>query len=249
MKENRDKRKNKMKKIFASVLTLSLFIVFAGSASACYGGGCFSGQIGAGNTTVIENEAIAISSTGGNQIIDVTKYCSRNGGDNDINTGDAMAMAGTINVANTNLSEGCCGFGSRQSSMFNNAMVANHVQAKAYTGGNGIKDIAKYGARSGGDNDIDTGDATAMAGAITVANVNEEEGCCGGQKNIANYAMVSNQTVALADTGSNEIKDIAKGGSSSYGDNDIDTGDADSYAGAITVVNTNISRGWGIIPR
>ena len=128
------------------------------------------GQVNVGNKAIVLNRVTAVSDTGGNKIVDVAKYGGRSNGNNTINTGDATAEAGTINVVNSNLNEGCCG--RKQINVDNFAMVGNTVTATSSTGGNKIVDVAKYGGRNGGDNRINTGNATTEVGVINIVNSN-----------------------------------------------------------------------------
>jgi len=156
-----------MRKIFVGLVILAVAALFAGPVSAYSRG---DEQVTIGNMAGISNTVTSVSDTGLNQITDIAKGCfADNNGTNRITTGDATAMAGAINVANSNVMKGCCG--DDQTVMFNRAGVGNTVLATSYTSGNGIVDIAKYGD-SDGNNTINTGDAGSAAGAITVVNSN-----------------------------------------------------------------------------
>jgi len=229
-----------MKKVLVGLTALALLALVAGPALARG-----SVQVNVDNFAIVHNDVMAFSDTGENEIVDIAKYGGRSNGDNRIDTGDATAMAGAANVVNSNLASGCCG-GRVQVNKNNGAIVWNDVVAVSYTGDNEIIDVAKYGGRSNGNNTINTGDATAMAGAANVVNSNLKSGECCGRKqiNVDNFGMVHNDVEADAITGGNKIVDIAKCGGRNNGDNRITTGSAEAYAGAITVVNTNITRSY-----
>lgn len=135
------------------------------------------------------------------------------------------------------------------------AIVKNSAGAYADTGlngqGNGVS-VEKAGANDivvGGNNSMTTGNATAYAGALVVANTHIGCGpCAGGGWGHKDFAIVKNDASAEAYTGWNgqgngvdvykaHADDITVGGN-----NSVTTGVADSTARAWTIVNTH----WGM---
>ncbi|MBZ9571928.1 hypothetical protein KJA15_01140 [Patescibacteria group bacterium] len=134
--------------------------------------------------------------------------------------------------------------GPKQVAVDNCAFVINDVTAVGKTGGNKIINIASKGGDNDGNNTIRTGEVESVAYAETMANSNLQEGCCmRKQINVNNHAFVMNDVTAVGKTGGNKIVDVATKGGASGGNNSITTGWVLSGATAITVVNSNITRG------
>ena len=128
------------------------------------------------------------------------------------------------------------------------AIVNNGASAYADTGGNSQDVMAQKGGDiddANGSRYINTGSATAYAGALTVANTHVGCGpCASGGWGHKDFAMVNNGAEAMALTGYNSQDVMAqKGGSinDADGDRTVYTGAADSTARAWTIVNTH----WG----
>jgi hypothetical protein len=138
------------------------------SSSFCCGGAGV--QVDVGNMAMVGNTVSASSQSGFNEIVDVAKYGSANGGNNKIDTGNADATAGAVTVANSNLKSGWGG--KKQIDKANFGMVYNDVDAQSNTGSNKIVDVAECFSGSAGSNTILTGEATTLAGSITVINSN-----------------------------------------------------------------------------
>ena len=213
----------------------------------------------------VTNNVGAVSDTGLNTITNDRSrrgHHNGDGGTSVIDTGNAVSMAGAVNVINTNVAIGCCeeeeepDCGGYRRGCYNDddgqevedsgATVANNVNAKSFTGENEIS-----GSRRGVSR-ITTGNASSMAGAVNVINTNVAIGCpgdCGeeeGQEVEDSGATVSNNVGAVSDTGLNTITND-RGRRGCYGDGDestsvINTGNTTSRSGEITVINSNISR-------
>ena len=143
-------------------------------------------------------------------------------------------------------------------------VVVNDVTAVSNTGSNGIANSQNQMGGFSGDissnndnNRIITGDATAYAGAANVVNSNlAVGGCCDGPEVQAsvdnNGTKAKNFVYADSNTGGNVIAGSSNergrfcGGNISSGNdgNVIRTGAAVSKAGAINIVNSNITRSW-----
>ena len=141
----------------------------------------------------------------------------------------------------------------------NTAVVTNGASAMALTGGNSQGDYAEVNGCGGeaeveneGSRSITTGDASAYAGALTVANVTVGCSTCGLDRPVTNRARVANGADAYADTGDNHQSDGAVmngwfGGEAEVeneGSRSIRTGSADATSRAWTVVNSQLS--WGL---
>jgi hypothetical protein len=259
-----------MNKILVGLTALALLVASVGPALAncCPPPPPPLKQISAGNdeTTVINN-VTAIANTGGNGIANSSNSKGGFGGDissnndnNKITTGNATAYAGAINVVNSNFTN-CCDGGKQITVGNDGTFVSNDVIVYANTGENSIANSQNKKGCFGGDissnndnNKITTGNATAYAGAINVVNSNIRLGCCDGGKQVSagnDGTFVGNSVGAQADTGINGIgnstnkKGHFSGDISSGNDgNEIKTGIALSKAGAITIVNSNITRSW-----
>jgi hypothetical protein len=258
-----------------AILTVSLFAfaLAVSPALACYYMPPM--QVSAGNDmTLVENSVIAVSDTGGNGIANSQNAMGGFGGDissgndhNYINTGDANAYAGAANMVNSNVTvDGCCGPVIQVSACNDVTEVFNNVQAGAFTGGNGIANSTNEKGGFRGDissnndgNRIITGDANAYAGAANMVNSNLalSPGCCGPEYQVSvgnDMTFVGNVVIAQASTGGNSIAGSQNamgcfhGGniSSNNDDNTIITGDANAYAGSVTVVNSNIERSFSM---
>lgn len=137
-----------------------------------------------------------------------------------------------------------------------NANTGENVQGNmAIVGGRGVDDVTVRG-----DNWMSTGDATAYAGALVVANTHIGCGRCGGGgRGHTDLALVGNSAVANANTGWNfqgnyagpSVNGASAEGHGNHGhgdsdvtvggDNTMRTGGADSTARAWVIVNTH----WG----
>lgn len=138
----------------------------------------------------------------------------------------------------------------------NVAIVDNSAVAIADSGGNSQSDTAKATltmgssatAGSTGNRTIDTGNASAYAGALVVANTHIGCGLCTPAHD-DDVAMVGNEALAGAYTGGNAQDDYARvllgvgsnADAGSTGNRTIRTGDTGSTARAWTIVNTH----WG----
>lgn len=136
------------------------------------------------------------------------------------------------------------------------AIVENGAGAYSNTGGNTQDNFAAVTFGGGvdvdgadGNRSMTTGDATAYAGALTVANTHVGCGpCASGGLWHKDFAMVKNGAVADANSGVNAQDDFAVvtfGGGvdvdGGEGNRYMGTGGADSTARAWTIVNTH----WG----
>ena len=136
-------------------------------------------------------------------------------------------------------------WGSKQVVAGNCAFVTTDVTAVSKTGGNEIINIASKGGDNDGSNTIKTGEAGAGAGATTVVNSNLSAGCCGKKQiDVDNHAFVMTDVTAVSKTGGNKIVDVATKGGISSGSNSITAGAAYTQAATMTVVNSNITRGF-----
>jgi len=139
----------------------------------------------------------------------------------------------------------------------NEACIVNFQVAKSNTGFNGIAN-SKAGegdseARNNDGNTIVTGAAWAETRSFTIANSNIRRGCCEGmQLNAGNRASVMNIQTSRANTGFNGIANSRSFGDDSIAkgndNNAIITGSAVSKAHAFTMVNTNLLRGFDLVP-
>jgi len=145
------------------------------------------------------------------------------------------------------------------------AIVNNGATSYANTGWNGQGNLAVVDGRGVGDVAVDgnnrmvTGDATAYAGALVVANTHVGCGnCASGGRGHRDFALVGNNATANADTGDNGQGNTAlvgggldasgQGGHGEHGSSDVTvggnntirTGSADSTARAWTIVNTHV---------
>lgn len=124
----------------------------------------------------------------------------------------------------------------------NVAMVENSAVAIADTGGNTQNASAWKGGdvEADGTRGISTGNASAYAGALVVANTHIGCGLCTPAHD-DDVALVENGAMAAALTGGNEQDAKAwKGGDvDADGIRSIVTGDADSTARAWVIVNTH----------
>lgn len=263
-----------MKKVLVGLTVLAVVALVAGPALANgYGAQVTVGNDFTSVTNTIYAESWTggngIANSGNEKGCFEGNISSNNDG-NRITTGEATAMAGAANLVNSNvyLGDACCGPDVQVNKYNDVTWVSNDITAVAVTGNNGI---ANSGNSMGGfdgkissnndDNRITTGDATAYAGAANLVNSNLAltcdlcgDECCGVgvQINKSNdFTMVNNYVFAGSDTGGNAIAESVNsmggfGGNISSGNdgNVITTGTALSAAGAITVVNTNISRTW-----
>lgn len=232
-------------------------------------------QVNQTNTANVSNNVSATSNTGNNGADDNT------GGDVSIDTGDAKALVEVQNQLNSNEASVACGgcnpdvevkvsgngtksdndvnLGLKNSTWVvqdNDADVENDVEVKANTGKNYADD------NTGGDVEIDTGKATALAVVKTMANANvahvggEGEGALElwvtgngswsdttlniglanetgiDQNNLAN---IENDVEVDANSGKNDADDNT-GGSVS-----VDTGDAWAGAAVDTTANFNMA--------
>ncbi|MFC1629657.1 hypothetical protein ACFL11_00285 [Patescibacteria group bacterium] len=257
-----------MKKIFVGLTVLALVALVATPASAFWGVDDMQGNLF--NSAEVINDVTVVSDTGYNGIGNSVNRMTMTSGnissgndDNEIDTGDATAKAKVGNVVNSNVTMGgCCG-ADMQLNLGNDALVVNLVGAGAYTGDNGIANSDNKGvcvdegkiSSGNDDNSIDTGEAVANAKVGNLVNSNVElDGCCGDQiqKNVGNGAGLGNEVVASTGTGGNEIADSqnkwvgADAISSNNDGNSIDTGGADAGAKVVSVVNSNITRGFGL---
>lgn len=127
----------------------------------------------------------------------------------------------------------------------------NQATAEANTGGNLQGNYALVGGGDdtsvSGNNSMSTGNASAYAGALVVANTHIRCGCDGNGGHVDFAYVKKNKATALANTGVNEQGNgaLVDGGddTSVSGDNSMSTGDASSTARAYTIVNTHW--GWG----
>lgn len=112
------------------------------SKSCCDGDG--GDQINVGNTAIVKNIQIAVSNTGFNGIANSITFNgdseANNNDGNEIWTGNAGSWAKSKTIANSNLSEGCCG-GTEQINIDNTAIVKNFQIAISNTGLNGIANV------------------------------------------------------------------------------------------------------------
>lgn len=232
-------------------------------------------QVNQTNTANVSNNVSATSNTGNNGADDNT------GGDVSIDTGDAKALVEVQNTLNSNEASVDCGgcnpdvnvkvsgngtgsdndvnLGLSNSTWVvqdNNADVENDVEVKANSGKNYADD------NTGGDVDIDTGEATALAVVKTMANANvahvggEGEGALElwvtgngswsdttlniGLENEtgidqSNWANIENDVEVDANSGKNDANDNT-GGSVA-----VDTGDAWAGASVDTQANFNMA--------
>ena len=228
------------------------------------------------NYASIHNNIETYASTGDNEVNKAT------GGNVQVDTGDAEVNVVVANSVNSNTAEvECCDTGEvdltiagngpdtknlidldtsgeRGSGVYvtqdNKANVRNTVFADAFTGGNEVN------KPTGGDVDIDTGDATTSVVVATSANSNSAYVGGGGAGDLSawivgngpdtknkidldlehqvlvnqnNYASVHNMVKAGAATGDNEVN------KSTGGEVAITTGDAGAAVGIDNAVNFN----------
>jgi len=239
-------------------------------------------QVNQSNTANVSNNVNASANTGGNDAKDNT------GGGVSIDTGDAEASATVVNTVNSNeaVVEDCGGCPGDLSVVIsgngsdshnevdvdvnkshsknpepnkwiqqtNTANVTNDVNVKANSGYNDAED------NTGGDVEINTGEATAEAVVVNQLNANVAwlGGSNGGALELIisgngsdsdndidvdlndnvgilqnNYANVSNEVDVKANSGKNDAEDNTGGTTS------IDTGDAEAGAMVDTMANFN----------
>ena len=229
------------------------------------------------NAAQVTNNVNTDAKTGGNDANDNT------GGNVEIDTGDASVGVSVENMLNSNSADiGCdCDGGDTEVKIDGNgsdtdnkvdldqssvkalfqtnvADVDNNIEADAKTGHNDAND------NTGGDVDVDTGDASVAIGVKTEANTNAAS--FGGghgdggtlsawitgngteSENLielglahatvlsqANAADVDNNVEADAKTGKNDAED------NTGGNVEIDTGDADTIVGIDNMINFNVA--------
>lgn len=227
------------------------------------------------NYASIHNKIEVTADTGDNSVNKAT------GGDVSVETGDAEANVVVVNSVNSNAAEvDCCDTGDVDLLIANNgpdttnlieleadkegsgvyvtqnnrADVHNMVVVEAETGGNEVN------KSTGGDVEVDTGDATVSVAVSTAGNSNSAMVGGGGTGalsawivgngpdtknkidldlahsvlvNQSNYASVHNMVKAGADTGDNSVN------KATGGDVSVDTGDADVTVGVDNSVNFN----------
>ncbi len=134
------------------------------------------------------------------------------------------------------------------------AIVDNAAVATANTGGNTQGNVADVSGGDdtnvGGNNGMTTGNASASAGAVVVANTHVGSDCdCVSPRHHKDFARVRNAAVATANTGGNTQGNVAlvdgyddPDDTTVGGNNSMTTGSATSRAKAFVLVNTHWSR-------
>jgi len=192
------------------------FVVTAVTASARYCPDCWSSSVNVNNynDAVVANDVNADANTGHN-----------GGGIASIETGDADSLATAYTDANHNYTQvnQVARRGRVNVNNHNSMDVVNYVGANANTGHNN-------GCIAG----IETGDADAVAVAETEGNTNYTEVNRAAYRvnvNNGNRAMVINEVGANANTGHNSGWLVG-----------VETGNANSTAQSITMVNSNVTK-------
>jgi len=132
------------------------------------------------NTAFVKNFQTLYANSGDNGIANSKAYGgdsdATNNDGNEIRTGIAQVQATAKTIANSNLSNGCCGDQTNGLYGSNSATVINVQKLSANTGDNGIANSMAKGGDStaeGNDNNIiSTGNAIADAAAFTIVNSN-----------------------------------------------------------------------------
>ncbi|OGK41881.1 hypothetical protein A2954_02420 [Candidatus Roizmanbacteria bacterium RIFCSPLOWO2_01_FULL_37_12] len=166
-----------VKKLIAAGATAATILALAGGAFA-------TGRHHRGGTTnvgiVYRNNVVAVANTGLNRVLGGGR------GDQEIETGDAVATAGMDNVINSSTC-GCDRRGGRRTTNIG-VVAGNNVVAVANTGLNEVQggsnnheatfEAEGEGRRHhrGGDQEIETGDADAYAWNTNVVNSSVGEG-------------------------------------------------------------------------
>ena len=169
-----------VKKIIAAGAATAVALLMTAGAFAYegYGGGHRHHKKGTTNVAIVrDNNVVAVANSGFNRI------SGKGGGEQEIETGDAYAEASQENLLNT--SDCGCRRGRRGEKTTNIAVVANNnVVALANTGVNSIgggyrrgnntggfeAEGGGYRRHHGGEQEIETGDAEAIAWQTNVLN-------------------------------------------------------------------------------
>jgi len=140
--------------------------------------GCCDGesQDNSDNHAFVKNIQKLSADSGNNSIANSMAFMGEsetfNNDGNEIRTGLAQAVANATTVANSNLSEGCCG--DQFNGPCNSATVINVQKLGVNSGGNAIAN--SFGGDSTSEdndgNEIHTGNAIAQAMAFTIVNSN-----------------------------------------------------------------------------
>lgn len=145
----------------------------------------------------------------------------------------------------------------------NVAFVTNTTSSIASTGNNGVGNGAtvvnsevKGEVEVSGQNTLNTGEANSEAVGVVVANTQVGCSTCGSRRNSGstnNVAFVRNETTSIASTGDNGVGNIATVSNSEVGghhrggevevsgNNNVTTGQANSEAVGVVVVNTQLN--------